>query len=76
MKDILASLAKYKIRLIAAALGVILAALMLLLGFWRTLLIALLGTVGYLLGYYIEDPDGCLQFLWRIVAFFKNRRHL
>ena len=76
MKDFLAALAKYKIRLISMGVGVLLAALMLLIGFWRTLLIALLGAVGYLLGYYIEDPDGCMQFLWRIVAFFKNRRHL
>ncbi len=76
MKDFWAFLARYKVRLAAMGTGVLIAVLCLLIGFWRTLLIVLLGGAGYLLGYYIEDPDSFMQFLWRVISFFKNRRHL
>lgn len=76
MEDFKAFLTRYKLRLITTGVGVLLAVLWLLLGFWRMLLVFLLGGIGYLLGFYIEDPDGFMQFLWRILTFFKNRRHV
>ena len=54
-KNIFTTLLPYRFRLLGLLAGLIIAILLLTIGFFKTLLIVFLMTVGYIAGYFFDD---------------------
>jgi len=63
MEAFKAFLSTYKLRIAGVALGIVVAVLLLCLGFFRTLLIAVLAVGGYVGGLWFESPEKCMEFI-------------
>ena len=61
VKAFLASLKPFLGRCVGVLLGLVTAVLFMTLGFWRTLLLLLLGALGYILGFYFDNKEAWLQ---------------
>jgi len=69
IKAFLASLKPCQGRWAGVALGVVTAILFMTLGFWRTMLLLLLGAVGFILGFYFDDREAWKQGYARLRIF-------
>ncbi len=70
MDELKALIEKYKWRIIAVLVGVVLTILLLTIGFWRTLLLLVIVAVCYFIGMLLdhggkESLDGILQALFK-----------
>lgn len=63
METIKAWISAHRWRAGGAACGVLLAILFLCIGFFRTLLLVILGLAGYLAGYWLESPEQCRELI-------------
>lgn len=61
-------LKKYKFTILLCLLGLILAILFFTIGFWRTMLLALILALCFLVGYLLDQsgPDGVKNFISKI----------
>ncbi len=55
MEDIKAFIERYKWRILAVAIGILLTVLLLTLGFWRTLLLLVIVAVCYFIGMLLDN---------------------
>ena len=65
MNDFIAFLKLYKWRIISVCIGILITVLLLTIGFWRTLLIAVIVGVAYFLGMLLDQGGRA-----RVKAFF------
>jgi len=73
MEELKRILAEYRWRIIGVAGGILLTILIFTLGFWRTLLLAAIVAVCYLLGNYIDQGGKASGFAEAIAALFSKK---
>ncbi|MFR1758245.1 MAG: DUF2273 domain-containing protein [Christensenellaceae bacterium] len=72
MKEFLRACAPYMGRIVCCFLGVLAAVLWMLLGFWRTLLLALLALGGYFIGLSIDNREKFRTIIGKIKLIFER----
>ena len=72
MKDFLAQCKPFRGRIFGGAVGLAVAVLWMLIGFWRTLLLVLLVAIGCLAGLYADDKEKCLALVSWVKALFER----
>ncbi|MFQ5794315.1 MAG: DUF2273 domain-containing protein [Candidatus Bipolaricaulia bacterium] len=58
-------------RFLGVAFGVVIGVLFIVLGFWKTVLIALLAILGYYIGKYWESETEMRERLKKLLSFFR-----
>ena len=72
MKEFLRACVPYLGRIVGCCLGIVAAVLWMLLGFWRTLLLALLALGGYFIGLSIDNREKFRSILNKIKLIFER----